>query len=107
MYIHLKTSLTLATLIETLFYKKKIKDILVLMSIPFPIIKFTASTKAIRSKYIFISWNYTMTTVCLIFDKFLLYTNIISLYYLDKAYGITIIDFAYLLKKTLTEKILK
>lgn len=71
----------------------------------FSIVKFTANTKVIRSKYTFKSLNYIIITIYFILDKIPLYINVMSLYCLNIGYGLTLVDCVPFLKKVLIEKI--
>lgn len=63
------------------------------MPILFFVINFSFSIKVVRSEYIFRDWNYTMVTIYITFSGFLLYTDIMFLYYLDIGCKITFIDY--------------
>lgn len=75
--------------------------------IPPLVIKFTASSKAIGSRYAFRGWNYAIVTVCFAPGEILLHTNMTSLYCLDTGCDITFVDCNWLLKRALIEKILE
>lgn len=71
------------------------------------VIKSTNGPKAVGSGYALKVWNYTTTIVCLTLGKILLYTDVISLCYLDTGCGVTLVDRVWLFDKALTKKILK
>lgn len=73
----------------------------------FFIIKSTTNIKVIRSRYIFKGWNYITITVYFFLGKISLFINIMSLCYFNTSGSVFFIDCIWLLKKVLTEKILK
>lgn len=78
-----------------------------LVPIFFSVIKFTTSIKTIGSGYAFMGLNYVTAIVCLILGKIPLYTDVNLLCCLDIGCGVIFVDRTQLLKKALTEKILK